>query len=66
MVFTDDSNATFLSTDLPRRVAAKKDAIFRAFDYLEEKDINLTIAAHSVTESEYASFQKGLHYATAI
>lgn len=64
-VFTDESNGTF-PTDLPHRVAAKKDAIFRIFDYLEGNDIQLALSTDSLTESEYAAFQKGFAYATAV
>lgn len=64
-VFIDESNATF-PTDLPHRVAAKKDAIFKLADYFQNNSIDLTATTDSATESEYANFLKENCYAAAI
>lgn len=66
VVFTDESNETFLESDLPHRVAAKKTAILKVADFVDEIDDTMATAIFSTTESEYPAFKRGLSRAAAL
>ena len=66
MVFTDESNDTFLSKDKRDRADVKTVAIRRVADFMDDIDDELATALFSTTESEYPVFRRIFQHAQAI
>lgn len=66
VVFADDSRVAFIDADRRYRVAAKRTAISKVADFVDDIDDTIATAIFSTTESEYPVLRKGLSRAATL